>query len=76
MVSSRSWAPYFIYADDCGLEQPRSDMDVQAILPRRDLRSCAMNIDGQNTLACTRAMSEVAGLVRGPMTSGALMRQV
>ena len=26
--------------------------------------SCAMNIDGTNTLACTKAMSEIGGVVR------------
>ena len=39
-------------------ERDRSNADLQAILPRGYLRqSCAMNIDGSNTLACTQGAS-------------------
>jgi succinate dehydrogenase / fumarate reductase iron-sulfur subunit len=62
---------YFIDADDCGpmvldgLIYIKNKIDPTLTF-RRSCRegicgSCAMNIDGTNTLACTKGMDEVAG---------------
>jgi succinate dehydrogenase / fumarate reductase iron-sulfur subunit len=40
------------------------DAHLPALLPRGVCGSCAMNIDGTNTLACTKYISEVKGDVR------------
>jgi succinate dehydrogenase / fumarate reductase iron-sulfur subunit len=65
---------YFIDRDDCApmvldaLIWIKNKIDPTLTF-RRSCRegvcgSCAMNIDGTNTLACTKAMSEVSGAVR------------
>src|SRR5215471_10979057 len=65
---------YFVDRDDCGpmvldaLIWIKSKID-STLTFRRSCRegvcgSCAMNIDGMNTLACTRAMDEIEGPVR------------
>ena len=62
---------YFIDADDCGpmvldgLIYIKNKIDATLTF-RRSCRegicgSCAMNIDGTNTLACTKGMDEIAG---------------
>ena len=62
---------YFIDADDCGpmvldgLIYIKNKIDPTLTF-RRSCRegicgSCAMNIDGTNTLACTKGMEEIAG---------------
>ena len=62
---------YTIDLDDCGpmvldaLIHIKDDYD-QTLAFRRSCRegicgSCAMNIDGRNTLACTKAISDVEG---------------
>ncbi len=65
---------YFIDLDDCGpmvldgLLWIKNKVDPTLTL-RRSCRegicgSCAMNIDGLNTLACTKAMDEIRGPIR------------
>ncbi|HEV3396070.1 MAG TPA: succinate dehydrogenase iron-sulfur subunit, partial [Xanthobacteraceae bacterium] len=65
---------YFVDLDDCGpmvldaLIWIKSTIDPTLTF-RRSCRegvcgSCAMNIDGTNTLACTRGMDEIKGMVR------------
>jgi succinate dehydrogenase / fumarate reductase, iron-sulfur subunit len=65
---------YFVDLDDCGpmvldaLIWIKSKVD-STLTFRRSCRegvcgSCAMNIDGTNTLACTRGMDEIRGTVR------------
>ncbi len=65
---------YEVALDNCGpmvldaLLHIKDDMDSTLTL-RRSCRegicgSCAMNIDGTNTLACTKAIADVAGDVR------------
>jgi succinate dehydrogenase / fumarate reductase iron-sulfur subunit len=65
---------YFIDLDDCGpmvldaLLWIKNNIDATLTL-RRSCRegicgSCAMNIDGLNTLACTKGMDEIAGPVK------------
>ena len=65
---------YFVNLDDCGpmvldaLLWIKNNIDATLTL-RRSCRegicgSCAMNIDGLNTLACTKGMEEIAGVVR------------
>lgn len=65
---------YFIDLDDCGpmvldgLLWIKNNIDPTLTL-RRSCRegicgSCAMNIDGLNTLACTKGMDEIPGAVR------------
>jgi succinate dehydrogenase / fumarate reductase iron-sulfur subunit len=65
---------YFVDLDDCApmildaLIWIKSKIDPTLTF-RRSCRegicgSCAMNIDGTNTLACTKAMDEVSGAVR------------
>jgi len=65
---------YFVDLDDCGpmvldgLIWIKSKID-STLTFRRSCRegvcgSCAMNIDGMNTLACTRGMDEIDGPVR------------
>jgi succinate dehydrogenase / fumarate reductase iron-sulfur subunit len=65
---------YFVDSSDCGpmvldgLIWIKNHIDPSLTF-RRSCRegvcgSCAMNIDGSNTLACTRAMSEVDGAIR------------
>ena len=65
---------YFIDLDDCGpmvldgLLWIKNNIDPTLTL-RRSCRegicgSCAMNIDGLNTLACTKGMDEIAGPVK------------
>ena len=73
---------YYVNTSDCGpmildgLIWIKNHIDPTLTF-RRSCRegvcgSCAMNIDGQNTLACTRAMSEVAS---GPITVRPLPHQ-
>jgi succinate dehydrogenase / fumarate reductase iron-sulfur subunit len=65
---------YFVDLDDCapmvldGLIWIKNHIDPTLAF-RRSCRegvcgSCAMNIDGGNTLACTRAMDEIDGTIR------------
>jgi succinate dehydrogenase / fumarate reductase, iron-sulfur subunit len=65
---------YFVDRDDCGpmvldaLIWIKSKID-QALTFRRSCRegicgSCAMNIDGTNTLACTQHMDDIKGAVK------------
>ncbi|MBX3571913.1 MAG: succinate dehydrogenase iron-sulfur subunit [Mesorhizobium sp.] len=65
---------YYVDLDDCGpmvldgLLWIKNKIDPTLTL-RRSCRegicgSCAMNIDGTNTLACTKGMEEIAGAVR------------
>ena len=65
---------YYVDTDDCGpmildgLIWIKNNIDATLTF-RRSCRegicgSCAMNIDGTNTLACTKAMDEVKGAVR------------
>jgi succinate dehydrogenase / fumarate reductase, iron-sulfur subunit len=65
---------YFVDLDDCGpmvldaLIWIKSNIDPTLTF-RRSCRegvcgSCSMNIDGTNTLACTRGMDEIKGAVR------------
>ena len=65
---------YFIDLDDCGpmvldgLLYIKNKIDPTLTL-RRSCRegicgSCSMNIDGANTLACTKAMDEIKGAIR------------
>ncbi|MFD2238651.1 succinate dehydrogenase iron-sulfur subunit [Aureimonas populi] len=65
---------YYVDLDDCGpmvldaLLWIKNNVDPTLTL-RRSCRegicgSCAMNIDGANTLACTKGMDEVAGAVK------------
>ena len=65
---------YFVDMDDCGpmvldgLLWIKNNIDPTLTL-RRSCRegicgSCAMNIDGTNTLACTKGIDEVAGAVK------------
>ena len=65
---------YFVDLDDCGpmvldaLLWIKNKVDPTLTL-RRSCRegicgSCAMNIDGSNTLACTKGMDEIAGPVK------------
>jgi succinate dehydrogenase / fumarate reductase iron-sulfur subunit len=65
---------YYVDMDDCGpmvldaLLWIKNNVDPTLTL-RRSCRegicgSCAMNIDGTNTLACTKGMDEVAGAVK------------
>ena len=65
---------YYVDLDDCGpmvldaLLWIKNKVDSTLTL-RRSCRegicgSCAMNIDGSNTLACTKGMDEIAGPVR------------
>jgi len=65
---------YFVDTDDCapmvldGLIWIKNKVDPTLTF-RRSCRegvcgSCAMNIDGTNTLACTRGMEEIKGAVR------------
>lgn len=65
---------YFVDADDCGpmvldaLIWIKNNVDPTLTF-RRSCRegicgSCAMNIDGTNTLACTRGADEIAAVVR------------
>ena len=65
---------YFVNLDDCGpmvldaLLWIMNNIDPTLTL-RRSCRegicgSCAMNIDGLNTLACTKGMDEIAGIIR------------
>jgi succinate dehydrogenase / fumarate reductase, iron-sulfur subunit len=65
---------YFVDLDDCapmvldGLLWIKNNIDPTLTL-RRSCRegicgSCAMNIDGLNTLACTKGMDEIEGVIR------------
>jgi succinate dehydrogenase / fumarate reductase iron-sulfur subunit len=65
---------YFVDTDDCapmvldGLIWIKNKVD-STLTFRRSCRegvcgSCAMNIDGTNTLACTRGMEEIKGAIR------------
>jgi succinate dehydrogenase / fumarate reductase, iron-sulfur subunit len=65
---------YFVDLDDCapmvldGLLWIKNNIDPTLTL-RRSCRegicgSCAMNIDGLNTLACTKGMDEIDGVIR------------
>jgi succinate dehydrogenase / fumarate reductase iron-sulfur subunit len=65
---------YFVDTDDCGpmvldaIIWIKSKIDPTLTF-RRSCRegicgSCAMNIDGTNTLACTKGMSEITGPIR------------
>ena len=65
---------YYVDTADCGpmildaLIWLKNNIDATLTF-RRSCRegicgSCAMNIDGTNTLACTKAMGEVSGAVR------------
>src|SRR5947209_9206250 len=65
---------YFVDRDDCGpmvldaIIWIKSKID-STLTFRRSCRegicgSCAMNIDGTNTLACTKGMDEISGAVR------------
>ena len=65
---------YEVDMDECGpmvldaLLKIKGDMDASLSL-RRSCRegicgSCSMNIDGQNTLACTKAIDEIKGDVK------------
>jgi succinate dehydrogenase / fumarate reductase, iron-sulfur subunit len=65
---------YFVDLDDCppmvldGLLWIKNNVDPTLTL-RRSCRegicgSCAMNIDGLNTLACTKGMDEIDGVIR------------
>jgi succinate dehydrogenase / fumarate reductase, iron-sulfur subunit len=65
---------YFVDTDDCapmvldGLIWIKNKVDPTLTF-RRSCRegvcgSCAMNIDGTNTLACTRGMAEIKGAIR------------
>ena len=65
---------YYVDMDDCGpmvldgLLWIKNNIDPTLTL-RRSCRegicgSCAMNIDGTNTLACTKGMDEVTGSVK------------
>lgn len=65
---------YFVDLDDCGpmildgILWIKNNIDPTLTF-RRSCRegicgSCAMNIDGLNTLACTKGMDEVAGAIR------------
>ena len=65
---------YFVDMDDCGpmvldgLLWIKNEIDPTLTL-RRSCRegicgSCAMNIDGTNTLACTKGMDEIDGAVK------------
>jgi len=65
---------YYVNRDDCGpmvldaLIWIKSNIDATLTF-RRSCRegicgSCSMNIDGVNTLACTRGMDEIKGTVR------------
>ena len=65
---------YFVDLDDCapmvldGLIWIKNEVDPTLTF-RRSCRegvcgSCAMNIDGTNTLACTKAMDEIDGPIR------------
>ena len=65
---------YYVDLDDCGpmvldaLLWIKNTVDATLTL-RRSCRegicgSCAMNIDGTNTLACTKGMDEVSGTVK------------
>jgi len=65
---------YYVDLDDCGpmildgLLYIKNKIDPTLTL-RRSCRegicgSCAMNIDGTNTLACTKGMDEISGTVR------------
>jgi succinate dehydrogenase / fumarate reductase, iron-sulfur subunit len=65
---------YYVDLDDCGpmvldgLLWIKNNIDPTLTL-RRSCRegicgSCAMNVDGGNTLACTKAMDEITGAIR------------
>ncbi|MBV9065193.1 MAG: succinate dehydrogenase iron-sulfur subunit, partial [Methylobacteriaceae bacterium] len=65
---------YFVDRDDCGpmvldaIIWIKSKID-STLTFRRSCRegicgSCAMNIDGTNTLACTKGMDEISGAVK------------
>ncbi len=65
---------YYVDTGDCGpmvldgLNWIKNNVDP-TLTYRRSCRegicgSCSMNIDGTNTLACTKAMSEISGAVR------------
>src|SRR5947209_11929830 len=65
---------YFVDADDCGpmvldaLIWIKSNIDPTLTF-RRSCRegvcgSCSMNIDGANTLACTKGFGEIKGTIR------------
>ena len=65
---------YFVDTDDCGpmvldgLIYIKNKIDTTLTF-RRSCRegicgSCAMNIDGRNTLACTKGMNEVSGPIK------------
>jgi succinate dehydrogenase / fumarate reductase iron-sulfur subunit len=65
---------YFVDLDDCGpmvldgLLWIKNKVDPTLTL-RRSCRegicgSCAMNIDGSNTLACTKGMDDISGVVK------------
>ena len=65
---------YFVATDDCGpmvldaIIWIKNKVDPTLTF-RRSCRegicgSCAMNIDGTNTLACTKGMEEIAGTIR------------
>src|ERR1700759_2603937 len=65
---------YFVDLDDCGpmvldaLIWIKNKVD-STLTFRRSCRegicgSCAMNIDGANTLACTKAMSDIKGAIK------------
>ncbi len=65
---------YFVDIDDCGpmvldgLLWIKNNIDPTLTL-RRSCRegicgSCAMNIDGLNTLACTKGMDEIEGIIK------------
>jgi hypothetical protein len=45
-------------------ERDRPDADLPPLLPRGICGSCAMNIDGRNTLACTTAIDDIKGEVK------------
>jgi succinate dehydrogenase / fumarate reductase iron-sulfur subunit len=65
---------YYVDLDDCGPMVLDAIIWIKNIVDptltfRRSCRegicgSCAMNIDGANTLACTKAMSEIKGAVK------------
>ena len=65
---------YFVDLDDCGPMILDAIIWIKAKIDptltfRRSCRegicgSCAMNIDGTNTLACTKGMDDIAGTVR------------
>ena len=65
---------YYVNLDECGpmvldaLNKIKNEID-STLTFRRSCRegicgSCAMNIDGTNTLACTRGMDEIKGTVK------------